>query len=289
VLQAVLVASGTEECILEEPADIEITEELVPDPKRLPRIPLFSDLPDGAFQLVCERSFLRLYDASESIITEGTKGTSFFIVCEGSVRIFRGADNQTTELARLGEGMFFGEMSLLSCDPRSASVEAVVDGTSVLELSPELLTDVARHFPSVGTALRKFCRQRLLLNVMSTSPMFGPLSGIDRRTLVQRFLARDVPAGTAVIYEGKAADGLYVVLMGGVDVIAQGMKVAELGRGDIFGEISMLTHAPANATVVSSRPTSLLRLPKQDFQDVILGYPQILELISELVSQRSGP
>jgi CRP-like cAMP-binding protein len=50
--------------------------------------------------------------------------------------------------------------------------------------------------------------------------------------------------------------------------------------------MSLLTHTPAAATVRSSRHTSLLRLPREDFGALISSHPQILELVAELTERR---
>jgi len=89
-----------------------------------------------------------------------------------------------------------------------------------------------------------------------------------------------------IITEGAQSDGLYVVLSGGVQVSRAGAVVAALGEGELFGEMSLLTRSPAAATVTATRHTSLLRLPREDFEVLILSHPQILELVSELTDAR---
>ena len=63
--------------------------------------------------------------AGQSIIREGEVGEKFYLIRQGAVRVIRG--NEQRELAVLREGDFFGEMALLTGQPRNASVEAVTD------------------------------------------------------------------------------------------------------------------------------------------------------------------
>lgn len=66
-----------------------------------------------------------LYEAGQAIVREGDPGGSMFVVRRGEAAVtLAGTDG---ELARHGEGGFFGEMSLLTGDPRSATVTAVTD------------------------------------------------------------------------------------------------------------------------------------------------------------------
>jgi CRP-like cAMP-binding protein len=65
-----------------------------------------------------------------------------------------------------------------------------------------------------------------------------------------------------------------------------GQPLAQLREGELFGEMSLLQRTPATATVAAARNTSLLRLPREDFDTLILTHPQILALVSELTEAR---
>jgi CRP-like cAMP-binding protein len=76
----------------------------------------------------------RLYAAGETIVSEGASGSSLFVVCRGEVRVTVGTPPR--DVARVGPGQYFGEMSLLTGDPRTATVSAVTDCT-LLEIQAE--------------------------------------------------------------------------------------------------------------------------------------------------------
>jgi CRP-like cAMP-binding protein len=266
-----------------------LTEEVQPERPSLdalPTIPLFSDLPRDAFIELFERCPLRRFNVGERIIEQGSHGDSFYVICEGSVRVFRMEGTQRLDLATLESGAVFGEMALLSGAPRTASVEGAAEDTQLLEISAAVLAGLSRSYPLVAQALKKFCRQRMLTNVMNTSPLFRPFSRKDRRTLVERFRARDVERDEVIIRDGGETDGLYVVLSGEVEVRKDGHLLTRLKEGDLFGEISLLQKTPATATVMATRHTTLLRLPRTDFDQLISSHPQILVLISELSDER---
>ncbi|MBJ6762189.1 cyclic nucleotide-binding domain-containing protein [Myxococcaceae bacterium JPH2] len=266
-----------------------LTEELgaeSPDLEALPTIPLFSDLPREAFIALFERCPLRRLVAGERIIEQGSLGDAFYVICEGSVRVFREDSGRRDVLATLEGGTFFGEMALLSGAPRTASVEGASEDTQLLEISASVLAELSRSYPQVAQALKKFCRERLLVNVMNGSALFRPFSRKDRRGLVERFRARDVERDDVIIRDGAATDGLYVVLSGEVEVHKDGHLLTRLKEGELFGEISLLQKTPATATVKAARHTTLLRLPREDFDQLISSHPQILVLVSELTDER---
>ncbi|WP_426752261.1 cyclic nucleotide-binding domain-containing protein [Myxococcus sp. Y35] len=266
-----------------------LTEEVSPDAtslETLPTIPLFSDLPRDAFIALFERCPLRRFGPGERIIEQGSRGDAFYVICEGAVRVFRTEEGQRQPLATLEGGAFFGEMALLSGAPRTASVESASDDTQLLEISAGVLAELSRGHPQVAQALKKFCRQRMLTNVMNTSELFRLFDRKDRRALVERFRSRDVERDTVIIRDGDPTDGLYVVLSGEVEVRKDGHLLTLLREGEVFGEISLLQKTPATATVTATRHTTLLRLPRADFDALISSHPQILALISDLSDER---
>jgi CRP-like cAMP-binding protein len=256
--------------------------------RRVPKVPLFSDLPAEAFIDLFERGPILRFKKSQLVFRQGSVGEAFYVVCQGEVKVSREQRGRRQELAVLGEGSFFGEMALLSDNPRAASVESTSDETELLEISAKLLADLSRRYPSVAEALRTFCRQRLLSNLMEASALFRPFTLEERRVLVEKFLPKEVQRGAVIIREGEEADGLYVILSGEVRVAKGSQLLARLKEGEIFGEMSLLTKAAATATVVATRRTSLLRLPRKDFDELIMSHPQILVLVSELTEDRRG-
>jgi len=83
-------------------------------------IELFKTLTPRQLTDVAEKVSKRHYDAGETIIRTGDLGQEFFLVSDGEVEVIR-ADE---EVARLGPGDFFGEVALISGEPRNATVVA---------------------------------------------------------------------------------------------------------------------------------------------------------------------
>jgi CRP-like cAMP-binding protein len=257
--------------------------------KAVPRVPLFSDLAPEAFMDLAARSVLRCPVAGDAIIQEGEVGKAFYVLCAGSVKVVKRGAAGEVFLARLGEGSFFGEMAFLSGAPRVASVIAE-EGAECLEISAVLLGELLAGHPKLGQVLKKFCRQRLLSNVMATSKLFVPFPRHERRALVDRFKAREVVAGESLMEEGVLSNGLFVVMSGELSVLKtrerERFQLTTLREGDLFGEISLLTRSAATATASATRRSTVLRMPREDFDEVISTHPQILALVSELSHDR---
>jgi CRP-like cAMP-binding protein len=274
---------------LQEPA--QEAQEAAPSDARLPHFPIFSDLGPEAFVALTEALQVSRLATGETVVTEGDVGTAFFVVATGRLVVKkRDEKGDLVVLAHLGEGEFFGEMALLSASPRNATVVAE-EPTEVLVLEFEVLRTLAGRYPHLAGSLRRFYRQRLLANALAVSPLFRPFGREDRKAVMEKFRERTVQAGDVIVREGSPADGLYVVLEGSVDVTrrteAGDVLVGQLREGDLFGEMSCMRKTGATATVTVKRGGSLLRLQRGDFDALVMTYPTVLELVSQLSEERS--
>jgi CRP-like cAMP-binding protein len=257
---------------------------------QLPEIPLFSDLPRPAFIELLVHIKMRDVLANQPIIKEGDTGDSFFVVASGRVRVTRRNDvGQQVLLARLTDGAFFGEMASLQPGPRTATVTAEVP-SQVLELSRDVLNRVAHNYPGVGQVLDNFRRQRLLATAMATHELFRPFSPPERRQLMEKFKGRAFAKGTVLLSEGQPPSGLYIVLYGSLRVTMKMdqeiVDLAELKAGDMFGEMSLLTNDPTNATITATSDCFVIRLSRAKFQDVMMTHPHVLEVVARISEER---
>lgn len=124
-----------------------------PSPRQATRIPLFSDLTAEEFVDVAIMLVRRTVKPGTVIVKEGDPGESMFIVSTGEVAATREDDGRQVRLATLRDGDFFGEMAVLSGEPRTATVSAV-KSTELLELSRNDLQQICSRHPEVEAKLR---------------------------------------------------------------------------------------------------------------------------------------
>ncbi len=109
---------------------------------------LFEDMPWAARLQVSRIMREHYFAPGDVLVEEGTPGTSMFVIMDGEVSVRAG----DSELARLGAGEHFGELSLADNLPRSASIVATSFGSAV-SLSADQLADFCRQEPELGTIL----------------------------------------------------------------------------------------------------------------------------------------
>jgi small-conductance mechanosensitive channel/CRP-like cAMP-binding protein len=98
-------------------------------------VDLFSRLREEQRREIAASTSTRIFGNGEAIVQQGATGQSMFIICSGSVSVL--LEPERREVATIAKGGYFGEMSLLTGDPRSATVVARED-TMVLELDAEV-------------------------------------------------------------------------------------------------------------------------------------------------------
>ncbi len=264
------------------------TESFTDYPEALHAIPLLSALSEDAFRRVLATVVVKRMADGQLAIREGEPGQSFFLVATGKVRVFDiDGLGRERDLARLGENAVFGEMALLSKEPRSASVGVVAEA-DLIELTRESLASLADELSQVATALHNFTRQRLLANLMARSPLFKPFSKMQQRDLLRRFTEHDVIAGTAIIHENDAGRGLFVVLSGELEVIkgADDTALANLRTGEVFGEMALIRDTTTSASVRAVTPSTVLFLGKEYVDRMVAGVPAIRGYLESLAEDR---
>ncbi|MFQ5582896.1 MAG: Crp/Fnr family transcriptional regulator [Calditrichia bacterium] len=124
-------------------------------------IPLFSELSEKDLQKIVRVASKQKYHKDNLILIEEEVGSSMFIILDGRVKISRISDDgREVILSILSEGDFFGEMSLLDGQTRSANVTAV-DDSELLVIRREDFLQILFDYPQIAINLLKELAQRI--------------------------------------------------------------------------------------------------------------------------------
>ena len=121
--------------------------------------PLFAAFTKEEFGAIVDKLEPLQFMSGERMIAEGDEGNAMYLISRGSGRVVKEIDGREVVLDELGEGEFFGEMSLLVGGPRSASVFATAD-TEVLQLKSSDLFEVIKQYPRIEGVLEQFYDKR---------------------------------------------------------------------------------------------------------------------------------
>lgn len=126
---------------------------------------------------------------------------------------------------------------------------------------------------------------------LANNPLFAQLEGQQLAQLVADSRIETYGPGELVVREGAEGDSLFVVLSGQVSVWKQVedgrvLPVADLGVGQVFGEMTLFLNAPRSASVRASHECQLLRVDRGSISALLQHQPQLLDSFAALVAQR---
>jgi CRP-like cAMP-binding protein/predicted acylesterase/phospholipase RssA len=277
--------------------------------------PAFAGLPAETLARIAERARQRALDSGETLAREGDPGDGLFLVISGSLALTRLSPTSPDPLSlgTAGPSQIVGELSLLTGQPRAATMQAA-EPTVVLTLHNEDFDQLCAEFPSEMAATLAWMAGRLdayqIVTGIEESPPLRALTPEAKRDLAAGLKRLDLPAGHILFREGEPGDALYLILNGRVRVAigapeptppsersAESQPVpapnqstqtlAELGKGDLLGEMALLTSEPRSATVVAVRDSHLARLDRPAFDRIVAAYPrEMLSLVSTQLAAR---
>lgn len=134
--------------------------------------------------------------------------------------------------------------------------------------------------------LRGRVRQAEKRDLLREVPLF---QGLGKRHLTHLArLADEIHRndGDVLIEEGHSGDEFFVVARGAVKVVKRGRKVASLGAGQCFGEMSLFDDQPRSATVLATTETTLLAIHRADFDRYLMRSPAIMRTLLTTMAER---
>jgi small-conductance mechanosensitive channel/CRP-like cAMP-binding protein len=120
---------------------------------------LFQCLSETQLDHLVQEARLKLFGRGEGVIEEGDDGDSMFILLRGAANVFVSKNGSRIQVAKLGAGDCFGEMSLLTGEPRSATIRAEGD-CYVMEIDKPLMAEVLSGAPDCLEKLSELLAQR---------------------------------------------------------------------------------------------------------------------------------
>lgn len=124
------------------------------------RIPMWSSLTADESSILAARLRCTVHGPGEPIVRQGDEGSSMFVILRGSVTVsFTNAQGRSEQVATLETGGFFGEMSLMTGERRSATVTAV-DEVECAELHKDDVADILRARPELARDISAILEQR---------------------------------------------------------------------------------------------------------------------------------
>jgi small-conductance mechanosensitive channel len=165
----------------------DINDKVAEEERVLASLDLFATLPPELRHQIALSAPMAMYGSGETVVRQGEDGQSMFVVLSGSVSVV--LEPSRKELARIQRGGFFGEMSLLTGETRSATVLAVGD-VVVVEIGADLFRRMATVYPEAieKIGMAAMVRREGLEQMRSATPKTEPVEASTLITRMKKFL-----------------------------------------------------------------------------------------------------
>lgn len=121
---------------------------------------------------------------------------------------------------------------------------------------------------------------------LSRLDLFASCSKAQLRALARLMRVEIREAGAELITEGDVSTEAFIIVAGSALVKRKGRKVAELGVGQVVGELGLLADRPRNASVTALTPMELLAISRSDLRASVEQSPQLAWMLLQTVAAR---
>jgi small-conductance mechanosensitive channel len=126
------------------------------------------------------------------------------------------------------------------------------------------------------------------IGILSAIPFFSGASNDGLANLLRFGLMRDYEPAKVVVENDAEGDSMFFILAGEFNVVRDGQVVSVLGKGEFFGEMSLLTGEKRSARVEAKTRGTLLEIDRHAFKILLENEPAIMRQIENVFNQRAS-
>ncbi|MEQ8736060.1 MAG: cyclic nucleotide-binding domain-containing protein [Rhodospirillaceae bacterium] len=229
-------------------------------------IPVFSELNTLLLRETMLESQIHAFKAGETIFERNDYSSTFYTVFTGQVGI-QINQNDPSQVVKLREGEFFGEMGLISGRRRTATVVAVTDCV-VFETPRRTMLKLIQSVQSVKRALDKTSILRQIQMHMTPGVPASDLEELVETAEIQNF-----KAGETIFAQGEIGNHMHLIRSGSCTVSSRiggrDIVLSYVPSGNYIGEMALLSDMPRSATVRAANNTETICLSGDAFNKVM--------------------
>jgi CRP-like cAMP-binding protein len=124
------------------------------------------------------------------------------------------------------------------------------------------------------------------LEHLASVPLFAACSRKDLQRIARASDEVQIPEGRTLMKQGDVGRECFVLVDGKVKVERNGKRIASLGPGAYFGELSLLDKGPRTATVTAESPITVLVLGPREFSGVLDEVPTLAHKLLTALAQK---
>lgn len=216
------------------------------------------------------------------LVEQGDAADNVYFIQSGTVTASKSTSQGEVVVGTVDAGQVIGEVTVVAGGLRTATLRAS-GPVEVLEIERSEFEAWLNGNPEMADSVSDQARERVDRTNVAT--MVAELMGSSDQALVQQVVDRvewrRLEAGEVLFRQGDLADAAYFVVGGRLMVLAATSDgsdelIAELGRGEVVGELGLLDRAPRSATVRAVRDTTLAAFSTIMFEELVATSPQMM-------------
>ena len=217
---------------------------------------IFTSLTEEQRDLVIEAMKLYSIRDNEVVFEEGQPAVNFFVLASGRMEV----TNKSQVLGIITPGHGFGELALLYDTPRTATVTARKDST---------LWGIDRK--TFKSFVEKIQSQQYEENqrFLDSIEVFQVLTRKEKDSLLMLLKISTFTPGARIVTQGETGNVCFIIKEGMVTCERDGREVTRLGKGEFFGEQTVLYGGVRTATVIAQGVVKCLSIGRQDLQKAL--------------------
>jgi putative peptide zinc metalloprotease protein len=259
-------------------------------------LPCFSMLSKEEARELAVGMFEKNYASGETIVAENELVDSVYILVSGQAEVNCRITQNKIPLAILnrGEAIGLNDTGFFSeTGQRTATVIALSEVKVIGLLIKDLHVFLQKH-PAIISAMQTAAEQILRIQLIKQSLPFYQLSHKRLVWLANQVEAITVPAGAELFRQGDDGDSCYLIRKGQVDIFTQNedgseRRLAVLSAPTLFGEATLITRSPRNATARAIDECKLFVLRHHHLSELIETEDNVANMFMTLMIDRSRP
>ena len=261
------------------------------DPVALTKSELFKGIDEEKIKKIlaaCER---KTYPAYRTISKKGAKGDKLYIIKSGALKEFDYQEGgEEINYGNYPSGHALGEYSYLSGAPNVIFLETLED-TELYELSFSKLKETAKIIPALDINIKNIYYRRAANRMLDQAVFLKDLNDDQKEILSALPMAHFSDGDVLIAEREKRNKSLFIIISGDVQIkkAADGKKaivLAQLTRGQVFGEAALITGLASSASVHAVGAVSVFRLSEDQMPEILEKIPSLASYLVELFRER---
>ena len=226
------------------------------------------------------------YEAGVTLWRSGDTVDAAYIVLSGRLQV----EDEVNGLIEVGVGASLDERLLLTGGHRSSTV-ATLEPVRLLRVASSRFHDLVADHPTLLHAMSNAVNEELRADQLSAAlrRLFGELESEAENDLAARVDWVELAPGDVLFRQHEPGDALYFlvdgVLAAWAEVDGSEVLLNEIAPGETIGEIALITKATRSAAVKAVKPSLLIRLGRNDFEETAAKHPLVYKALVEVLGR----